>query len=227
MNKIKGFLFDLDGVITDTAEYHFFAWKELAQLLGIHLNREFNEELKGISRIESLEKILRFNGVENNFTVEEKIELATKKNDHYLQLIDSITPNDILPEIEMFIVEAKNNGLLIGLTSASQNGPKILEKLNLLHYFDAIVDPSKLKYGKPNPEIFISGAAQLGLSTKECIGFEDALSGIEAINAANMFSVGIGDKELLKNANYVVGSTSELKLPFVLSEYIQQIWSIA
>lgn len=213
---IKGFIFDLDGVITDTAEYHYLAWKALGEKIGIPFSREFNEELKGISRMESLEKILQLKNKATSYSDLEKEALAKEKNDFYLTLVDSITPNDLLPNVLPFLQSIRKENMKIGLASASKNGPAILARLGITDYFDTIVDPATLENGKPAPEIFIRAAQQLGLSPEECIGVEDAYAGVEAINAANMFSVGIGEKETLKQANLVLAKTDELQLATIL-----------
>lgn len=210
MKNLKALIFDLDGVITDSAEYHFIAWKNLAAEIGIEIDREFNEKLKGVSRDDSLDKILAHGNKLNDFTDEEKMKLATKKNEEYLKLIEKVTPADILPGISLLLKNAKANGVKLALASASKNGPLILEKLGLSEIFDTIVDPALLKAGKPDPEIFITAAKQLDLSTDVCIGIEDAAAGVIAINAANMFSVGVGPSEILGHANYNVINTSNL-----------------
>lgn len=210
MKKLKGLLFDLDGVITESSEYHFIAWKNLAKQIGIEIDRGFNEKLKGVSREESLARILRHGGKENDFTDEEKKQLATQKNEEYVKLIGQLTPEEILPGISELLKKAKESGIKLGIASASKNAPLILERLGITDMFDTIVDPATLSAGKPDPEIFIKGAQQLGLTADDCIGIEDAESGIQAINAANMFSIGVGSEEVLSHADYVVPSTAEL-----------------
>lgn len=215
---IKGLIFDLDGVITDTAEYHYLAWKSLAEKIGIEIDREFNEQLKGISRMESLDLILKHGNKEQSYTEAEKEELATQKNEEYKESIKEITPDDLLPGIEKLLKEAKEKKLGLVLASASKNGPAIMENLQITDLFDGIVDPASLKAGKPDPEIFIRGAEMLGLKTEECVGLEDAEAGIESINGANMFSVGVGSKEAMKQADYAVEDTSKLDLNTILEK---------
>lgn len=215
---IKGLIFDLDGVITDTAEYHYLAWKSLAEKIGIEIDREFNEQLKGISRMESLGLILKHGNKEQSYTEAEKEELATQKNEEYKESIKEITPDDLLPGIEKLLKEAKEKKLGLVLASASKNGPAIMENLQITDLFDGIVDPASLKAGKPDPEIFIRGAEMLGLKTEECVGLEDAEAGIESINGANMFSVGVGSKEAMKQADYAVEDTSKLDLNTILEK---------
>ncbi|MCM3363355.1 beta-phosphoglucomutase [Niallia sp. MER TA 168] len=209
---LKGIIFDLDGVITDTAEYHYLAWKKTAEAIGVPFDREFNEELKGVSRMDSLYKILDHGGIREQFSEVQVEELAYDKNKYYQELIKEITPNDLLPGIEAFLTECKEAGLKIGLASASKNGPVILDRLEVTSFFDTIVDPGTLKKGKPNPEIFVKAAEQLQLQVNECVGVEDAEAGIQAIKGANMFAVGVGTPERMKLADWQVGSTAEITL---------------
>jgi len=215
---IKGLIFDLDGVITDTAEYHYLAWKSLAEKLDIEIDREFNEQLKGISRMESLDLILKHGNKDKDYTEEEKVELATQKNDEYKEYIKQITPKDLLPGIDQLLKDAKAKGLGMALASASKNGPEIMKRLEIEDLFDGIVDPASLHAGKPDPEIFVKGAEILGLDTSECVGLEDAEAGVEAINAANMFSVGVGSEAAMHKADYIVKDTNELTLEKILEE---------
>lgn len=214
---IKGFIFDLDGVLTDTAEYHYQAWKRMADKLGIPLDRDMNEQLKGISRMDSLERILALGNQTEKYSAEEKERLADEKNEDYKKLILSITPNDLLPGIANLLADLKKENIRLALASASKNGPVIMEKLGIADLFDTVVDPAFLANGKPDPEIFIKGAEQLQLRPEECVGVEDAQAGIESINAAGIFSVGVGTKEMMKNADYAVADTSELKLSDILN----------
>ncbi|WP_449598913.1 beta-phosphoglucomutase [Niallia sp. Marseille-Q9988] len=209
---LKGIIFDLDGVITDTAEYHYLAWKKTAEAIGVPFDREFNEELKGVSRMDSLYKILEHGGIRGRFSEKQVEELAYDKNIYYQELIKEITPNDLLPGIEAFLVECKDAGMKIGLASASKNGPVILDRLGVTSFFDTIVDPGKLKKGKPDPEIFVKAAGQLQLQVNECVGVEDAEAGILAIKGANMFAIGVGTPERMKLADWQVGSTAEITL---------------
>lgn len=203
----KGVAFDLDGVITDTAEYHYLAWKKLGEKLGIPFDREFNESLKGISRDESLELILNLGNQENNFSIEEKKNLMNWKNELYIDLIQSINKDDILPGILDLLDSLKNNNIKMAIASASKNAPMILTKLEIIDYFDTIVDPTTLKQGKPAPDIFIEAANQLNMLPSQMVGIEDSQAGITSINDAHMFSVGVGN---LVQANYLVSSTKEL-----------------
>jgi beta-phosphoglucomutase len=217
--ELQAVLFDLDGVITDTAEYHYLAWKELARQIGVDFNRAFNEQLKGISRLESLEKILVYGGKEEQYSEREKEELATQKNEHYVQLIKNITSNDILPGITEFLQALRNRGIKTAIASASKNADAVLDGLKLTHYFDAIADASAVKKGKPDPEIFLLAAELVHANPIYCIGIEDSHAGIAAIKGANMFAVGIGSKEILAGADLIVADTSQLTFATTLEQY--------
>ncbi len=216
---IEAFIFDLDGVITDTAEYHYLAWKKLADSLNIEIDREFNETLKGISRIESLERILVHGNRQNDFTLEEKEKMATYKNDYYVSLIENITSKDVLSGIHKLLEDIKSNNIKIGLASASKNALMVLRNLELIEYFDFIADAAICKNSKPAPDIFLMAAKGLGVEPTNCIGIEDASAGVEAINTANMYSVGVGDKEILKDANVVVSNTDKLIFEEILEVF--------
>lgn len=216
---LEAVIFDLDGVITDTAEYHYLAWKAVAEELNIPFSRDFNEELKGISRLVSLEKILIHGGRESDFTAEEKASLADKKNMYYRSLIQKLTPADILPGISQLISNIKEQGLKIALASVSKNALTVMKRLELKEQFDFIVDAKKIKNGKPDPEIFLKAAKQLNVEPVSCVGIEDAAAGIEAIKKAGMFAVGIGSRETLAKADLVYQSTSELDLNIIMKSY--------
>lgn len=220
---LEAFIFDLDGVITDTANYHYLAWKKLADDIGIYIDMEFNESLKGISRMESLNKILEFGNKKDSFSEKEKMKMAEDKNNYYVSLINKITSNDILPGIESLIDDIKSNNIKIGLSSASKNATNVLIHLGIIDKFDFIAEASKCKNNKPYPDIFLMSAKGLGVNPKNCIGIEDASAGIDAINSANMFSVGVGDYKNLKKANLLVNSTSQLNFKYILSEYNKYI----
>ena len=209
---LKAVLFDLDGVITDTAKFHFLAWRDFGAELGVTVDEAFNEELKGVSRIDSLERILAFGGLADKYSTAEKEALCTKKNDHYLELIQEMTPADILPGILPLLEELREAGLKAIVTSASKNAPGILELLQVKDYFDGIVDPASVAAGKPAPDIFLAGAELAGAKPAECIGVEDAASGVEAIKAAHIPAIAIGDAEVLAQADRVLADTSDLSL---------------
>ncbi|PZL69867.1 beta-phosphoglucomutase [Enterococcus plantarum] len=213
----KGFVFDLDGVITDTAKFHYIAWKNLAAELGITINETFNETLKGISRMDSLEKILAYGHKENDFTTEEKEALAQKKNEEYVKLLADLSEKDLLPGVHNFLVQAKERSIPCAIASASKNAPMILEKLGVLDFFGHIVDPETLKKGKPDPEIFVKAAESIKIESKDAIGFEDAQAGIEGIKAAGMYAVGISETENLAGADLQVASMTELSVEKLLT----------
>jgi len=215
MSKFEAVIFDLDGVITDTAEYHYLAWKALGEDLGIPFERAFNETLKGVSRMDSLERILALGGRQNDFTLVEKEELATKKNDHYVRLIQDVTPADILPGIEQFLTDLRANGYKIGMASASKNAFAVTDSLGLNDYFDHIVDAAKVVNSKPDPEVFLKAAEFIGVEPAKCIGVEDAAAGVTAINDAGMFAIAIGNDEGLKHAQIVLESTAELTITVI------------
>ncbi|HDU1247783.1 TPA: beta-phosphoglucomutase [Listeria monocytogenes] len=207
---LKGVVFDLDGVITDTAHYHYLAWKKTAESIGIEFDEAFNENLKGVSRIDSLLLILKKDGRENDFT-EEQIEAhAADKNDFYVSLLKEITPADVLPGIKELIVDLKKQNLKCAIASVSKNARTVLSALEMEQEFDYIVDAAKITKSKPDPEIFVEACRGLGLETSEVVGIEDAQAGIEAINAAGIVSVGVGSG--LRDADMTVKSTGLLDL---------------
>ncbi|MCD7036527.1 beta-phosphoglucomutase [Metabacillus sp. GX 13764] len=222
MGKIEAFIFDLDGVITDTAEYHYLAWKGLAEEIGITFTKEDNEQLKGISRMESLELILKLGGREKDFSQEEKEQLAAKKNEHYVKLIETITPADILPGIEPLLEEIKKHGLKLGLASVSKNAFAVMESLGLKEEFDVIVDAAKIQKGKPDPEIFLTAAKLLNVEASACIGVEDAAAGVDSIKGAGMFAVGVGSEETLHKADVVYTGTELLSYDGILKEFTER-----
>ncbi|MPQ47713.1 beta-phosphoglucomutase [Marinifilum sp. N1E240] len=202
MGKISACIFDLDGVVVDTAKYHYIAWKSLANELGFDFTEEDNERLKGVSRMTSLDILLEIGGVELDDKT--KLELADKKNKNYVEFILKMTPDEILPGVKDFFNELKAEGVKIALGSASKNAMTILNQLELTDYFDAVVDGTHVSNAKPDPEVFLKGAELLGFSPSECIVFEDAEAGVEAAINGNMRCVGIGSPEVLGKANIVV-----------------------
>lgn len=204
----KAFIFDLDGVIVDTAKYHFLAWKELAESLGFHFTEQQNELLKGVSRVRSLEILLDIGKVE--LSQAEKDKYLHEKNEQYLSYIEKMDTREILPGIPEFLTFLKTEKIPFALGSASKNARLILENLKLLGDFDAIVDGNDVSTAKPNPEVFLIAAERLGKEPKDCIVIEDAAAGIQAANAAGMTSIAIGDPQVLKGADYNLTSTKEL-----------------
>lgn len=209
---LKGLIFDLDGVIADTARFHLQAWNQLAQRLEIVLPPQANDALRGRSRMDSLNLILSYGNQVDAYSDTQKAAFAKSKNDLYLKLIQTLTPADILPGIAELLKDAKAQGLHMSIASASKNAPTILKHLQLSDTFDAIVDPAKLHRGKPDPEIFMLAQQALHLNADEVISFEDASAGVQAIKSAGQFAVGIGDAQVLKQADYVVPSTADLQL---------------
>lgn len=208
MSTIKACLFDLDGVIVDTAVYHYKAWKQLANSLGFDFTEHQNEQLKGVSRVRSLQLILGWGGVTK--TEAEQEELATLKNTWYVEMISKMTPAEILPGAKEFLEACRAAGLKIALGSASKNSPLILERTGLVAHFDAVIDGNKVSKAKPDPEVFLKGAEELGVQPNECVVFEDAVAGIDAAIAGGMKSIGIGSPELLGKANLVVSGLDKM-----------------
>ena len=190
----KGFIFDLDGVIVDTAKYHYFAWKKLAESIGITFSEKENEQLKGVSRVRSLEKILDWGGV--TLTKPKFEELITAKNDDYLSFVNKMTKDEILPEVPRVLAFLKSLNQPMALGSASKNARSILTKVDLIQEFDTIVDGTNVTKAKPNPEVFLRAAEQLQIQPSQCIVFEDAVAGIKAANTAGMISIGIGQRNV-------------------------------
>lgn len=204
----KAFIFDLDGVIVDTAKYHYLAWKELAEHLGFEFTEEQNELLKGVSRVRSLEILLNLGKVE--LTHSEKEAYLDEKNEQYLKYISQMGTDEILPGITELLEFLKAENVRFALGSASKNARLILKNLDLLDLFDAIVDGNDVSTAKPDPEVFLIAAQRLGVNPSDCIVVEDALAGIQAAAAAGMTTVAIGDPNLLEGANYNLDSTEEL-----------------
>ncbi len=198
----KACLFDLDGVLVDTAIYHFQAWKNLGKQFGYELTEEQNEQLKGVSRVESLNKILDW--ANYSATQEQKSAWLIEKNEDYLRLISNMNPSEILPGVLDFLQQIKDLGYKIALGSASKNAEIILEKTGLMPWFDLIIDGNKVSKSKPDPEVFLKGAEGLGLSPETCIVFEDAQAGVEAAKAGNMKAIGIGEAETLSLADKII-----------------------
>ncbi len=204
----KAVLFDLDGVICDTAHYHFLAWRKLAQHLGGDITEEFNETLKGVDRSESLKRILAEINVE--LSAEDFEKYMTLKNDWYVEMLQDIDQSEVLDGILPFIKSLKDNDIKVAIASASKNAPVILEKIGLMQYVDTIANPSDVKENKPAPDIFLLAAKQAGVDKDLCIGIEDSQAGIDALNSAKIDSIAIGT--ILNDATITLASTSELSL---------------
>ncbi|RXJ49902.1 beta-phosphoglucomutase [Gelidibacter gilvus] len=215
----KAFIFDLDGVIVDTAKYHFLAWKKLAGSIGVDFTEHQNEQLKGVSRVKSLEKILAW----GNKTISEAefTKLMALKNTDYLTYIDKMDEQEILPDVTKTLDFLRNENQHIALGSASKNARMILEKVNILEKFDVIVDGNDVTKAKPDPEVFLKSAQHLNVPPEHCIVFEDAVAGIQAANNAGMISIGIGKKDILHEADYVFTDFTEIDIDF-LNELISK-----
>ena len=215
---MKGVLFDLDGVIADTSVYHFQAWRKL---IKNHFNLELPDDLekqtKGVSRTDSLKAILKFLNI--SVSQEQFNEMTTEKNNIFRNLLASLTPANILPGISELISALKKNNVKLSLASASLNGPFILEKLQLTDAFDAIADPSKVAAGKPAPDIFIAAAEAINLKPQDCVGIEDSIAGITAINKSGALSVGVGSKTDLKDAKLLFPKTAALNYDQIETEW--------
>ncbi len=210
---MKVFIFDLDGVIVDTAKYHYLAWKNLATELGFDFTEEQNELLKGVSRVRSLEILLDIGNVE--LSENKKQELLAVKNTEYLEYVNKMTSDEILPGILELIDFLEEQKISFSLGSASKNAPLILKKVGLFDKFSAIVDGNDVSKAKPDPEVFNIAAKKLNAKPENCIVIEDALAGVQAANIAGMTSVGIGDKKILSEADFILANTGELTIQFV------------
>ncbi|TFG59211.1 MAG: beta-phosphoglucomutase, partial [Spirochaetales bacterium] len=207
--KLEAVIFDLDGVITDTAEFHYLAWKKIADELGLPFDRELNHRLRGIGRMESLAVIIE--NARADISGERRAELAARKNGYYREYLETLTPEDLLAGIEDLLEDLKKDGVKTALASASKNAQLVLSKLKAGGLFDTVIDAGRITVGKPDPEIFLKAAELLETPCRNCAGIEDAQAGIDAIRAAGMVSVGIGSR--LRDADLVLGGTEELTLP--------------
>jgi beta-phosphoglucomutase/alpha,alpha-trehalose phosphorylase len=210
---IQAFIFDLDGVLTDTAEYHFLAWKQLATQLGVEFSRADNELLKGVDRMGSLDLILQLGQLQ--LSLDEKLMLAEQKNIEYLKLVESMSPADLFPGVLPLFSSLKAAGVKTALASASKNAALVLQKLCIPDLFDYVADSNLIKNGKPDPEIFLTCAQALGVKPERCIGVEDAPAGVTAIKAAGMFALGIGAPQALTQADLVIPAVSALNQPLL------------
>jgi beta-phosphoglucomutase len=210
---IKACIFDLDGVIVDTAHYHFLAWKQLADELGIAFTEHDNERLKGVSRMRSMDILLELGGI--SLSPREKERLANKKNSWFVDYIERMIPEEIFPGVKPLLVGLRARGIKVGLASSSKNAQTVIQVLHIQHEFDAVVDGTMVTHSKPNPEIFLLAAQRLGVAPKDCLVFEDAEAGVEAALAAGMKCIGIGSDEQLSKANRVFKTTSQFTIEMV------------
>lgn len=211
--KKKGFIFDLDGVIVDTAKYHYLAWKKLANELGFEFTEEQNEMFKGVSRKRCLEILLDIGNIDAS--QEQFDKWMIEKNEDYLSYIEKMNESEILPKVKKVLKYLKKKDQPIALGSASKNAQPILEKVGLMSYFESIVDGNSVTKAKPDPEVFLIAANDLKVKPEDCIVFEDSVAGIQAANIANMVSVGIGDKKVLHEADYIFKDFTEMKKKFI------------
>jgi beta-phosphoglucomutase len=207
---ITACIFDLDGVIVDTAHYHFLAWKRLAKELGIELTEQHNERLKGISRMQSLEIILSLGGI--SLSAHEKEMMANRKNSWFVDFVERMSPEEIFPGVKQLIRELRSKGIKIGLASSSKNAKTVIQLLHIQHDFDTVVDGNMITHSKPHPEIFLLAAHKLGVEPVNCVVFEDAEAGVDAALAAGMKCVGVGSETQLGKADMVVSKTGEFKI---------------
>jgi beta-phosphoglucomutase len=210
MSHFKAVIFDLDGVITDTAHYHYLAWKALAESEGVHFDHAFNENLKGVDRMGSLNLILA--GSSKTYSMEEKLALAERKNKQYVELIATMSEADLLPGAIDALASVRAAGLKIGLASVSKNAFTVLDRLGIRDRFDYVVDAALIANSKPHPEIFLNAAAALGVAPADCLGVEDAVAGVASIKSAGMFAVGVGSPDVLTQADRVIPSLLEFRL---------------
>lgn len=210
MTRFKAVIFDLDGVITDTAHYHYLAWKRLAESQGVSFDAAFNEQLKGVDRMGSLELIL--GAAAGTTTREQKLALADSKNRHYQELIATMGEQDLLPGAAAALAAVRAAGLKIGLASVSKNAFTVLDMLGIRACFDVVVDAALLTHSKPHPEIFLTAARQLGVAPADCLGVEDAVAGVASIKSAGMMALGVGDPQVLTQADRVISGLDQFRL---------------
>ena len=209
----KAFIFDLDGVIVDTAKYHFLAWQKIAQELNIEFTLEHNELLKGVSRVRSLDIILELGNIEAS--QEDKNKWLVQKNEEYLTYLVDMDQSELLPGVLPILEFLKQNNQPIALGSASKNARPILEKTGILHYFDAVVDGNDVTNAKPDPEVFLIAAQLLQIPAHDAIVFEDSVAGVQAANIAKMTSIGIGDKKTLFEAQHIFANFTQMETSFI------------
>jgi beta-phosphoglucomutase len=213
--QLSACIFDLDGVIVDTARYHFLAWKRLADQIGIHFTEEDNERLKGVSRMASLEIILEIGN--RKLTENQKLEYTTIKNNWYIEYISKMTPSEILPGCITFLKELRYAKIRTAIGSASKNTPMILERVGIMGLFDAVADGNLISKAKPDPEVFLRAAEMIDIKPGNCVVFEDAVAGVQAALNAGMTCIGVGSPKILTKANFVVSGLDEMTLTKLLT----------
>lgn len=209
MKKYRGIIFDLDGVICYTDRYHEQAWREMAEESGIYFDPAVSNRLRGVSREESLEIILEHAG--KVFSPEEKKKMAEKKNAIYIKLLDRMSPGDLEEDVRSTLEQLRNRGCLLAIGSSSKNTRKILDKIGLGNYFDAVCDGNEITHSKPDPEVFLKAAGKMGLAVSECLVVEDACAGISAASAGGFDSAGLGDAAKDKNVTWALNTFGDLK----------------
>jgi beta-phosphoglucomutase len=208
--RTRACIFDLDGVLVDTAKYHFLAWKRLADQLGIPFSEKDNERLKGVSRMDSLDIVLELGN--RNLSDDQKNEYATLKNNWYVEYISKMTPDEILPGCVEFIIELRNADIRVAIGSASKNTPMILDRVGIKELFDAVADGNIVSKAKPDPEVFLKAADMVGIAPENCIVFEDAIAGVQAALNAGMMCIGVGSPKILTKAHFVVSGLKEMSI---------------
>lgn len=212
MKLLEAVIFDMDGVLTETSKQHYLAWKHLAKDLNFEITEKINEQVKGISRLESLDIVLSAGNMVDKYTATEKLQLADKKNLIYQSLIKEFTKDNLADGALLILKVLRENGIKIALASVSKNAEFLLEAMEIKDYFDVVVDPSEVVQGKPAPDIFIMAAQKLGVEPKNCIGIEDAFAGVEAIKRAGMKPIGIGNKKVLHNCDVVFDNLTKVDM---------------
>jgi|WetSurMetagenome_2_1015567.scaffolds.fasta_scaffold01132_7 beta-phosphoglucomutase len=215
MMRTAACIFDLDGVIVDTARYHFLAWKKLADQLGVHFTEEDNERLKGVSRMASLNIILELGDIKTDEI--SKVRYATLKNNWYVDFINKMTPGELLPGSIDFIMELKKAKIRVAIGSASKNTPLILMRVGILQLFDAVADGNNVSKAKPNPDVFLKAAEMVNIKPQNCVVFEDAIAGVQAALNAGMMCIGIGSPKILTEAHFVVSGLKDMNLEKLLT----------
>jgi len=213
---LKAIIFDLDGVIVSTDDLHYMAWKKIAVQEGIPFDQTINHQLRGVSRMESLEIII--SGSSKTYSLEEKQKLAKTKNDYYVTLLDQLSPQDILPGVASTLAWLKNHNFKIAIGSSSKNAKTILSKIGLINMFDVIIDGNDIQKSKPDPEVFLKASIALNYTPQECAVVEDAEAGIEAAKSANMFAIGIGPAAKYNKTDCSIERVDELQFKIMSSQ---------